>query len=435
MFSPRGFRSGDDDDGPPPPERLSSKVPLPSARLNMYRAAVALRAVFLALFLRYRVTHPVHDAYGLWLASVACECWLALSWLAGQLTKLSPTNRATHLHALEKEEKDGNYKLASVDVFVSAADAAREPPLATANTVLSVLAADYPAGRLACYVSDDGADMLLFEALTETARLARRWVPFCRAHGVEPRAPEPYFARGVDYLRDKVAPSFVRERRAMKREYEEFKVRMNYLAAKARKVPEDGWVMSDGTPWPGNDPRDHPAMIQALLGHAADDGRDGEGSDLQLPRLFYVSREKRPAFQHHGKAGAMNALVRTFDHVVQHTSIFHCIALLVSCNANLNLAIGFCQLRVSAVLTNGAYVLNLNYDHYVNNSKALREAMCFLMDPVAANRTCFVQFPLRPAVAAADDADPWASRDSVFFDVRIPGRPLAHSLQWNATVH
>jgi len=49
---------------------------------------------------------------------------------------------------------------------------------------------------------------------------------------------------------------------AAQRDYEEFKVRINYLAAKARKVPEDGWVMSDGTPWPGNNPRDHPAMIQ-----------------------------------------------------------------------------------------------------------------------------------------------------------------------------
>jgi cellulose synthase A len=205
----------------------------------------------------------------------------------------------------EKEEKDGK-TLASVDVFVSAAVSSREPPLATANTVLSVLAADYPAGRLACYVSDDGADMLLLEALTETARLARRWVPFCRAHGVEPRAPEPYFACGVDYLRDKVAPSFVKERRAMKREYEEFKVRLNGLVARARKAPEEGWVMSDGTAWPGNEPRDHPAMIQALLG----------SDENELPRLFYVSREKGPGFQHHGKAGAMNALVRTFDHVV-----------------------------------------------------------------------------------------------------------------------
>ncbi|MCE3215731.1 putative cellulose synthase A catalytic subunit 10 [Datura stramonium] len=37
---------------------------------------------------------------------------------------------------------------------------------------------------------------------------------------------------------------------------------------------------------------------------------------------------------------------------------------------------------VSAVLTNGAYLLNVDCDHYFNNSKALKEAMCFLMDPV-----------------------------------------------------
>jgi cellulose synthase A len=33
---------------------------------------------------------------------------------------------------------------------------------------------------------------------------------------VKPRAPELNFARGVDYLRDRAAPSFVKERRAMK---------------------------------------------------------------------------------------------------------------------------------------------------------------------------------------------------------------------------
>ena len=46
------------------------------------------------------------------------------------------------------------------------------------------------------------------------------------------------------------------------REYEEFKVRINALVAKAQKVPEEGWTMQDGTPWPGNNVRDHPGMIQ-----------------------------------------------------------------------------------------------------------------------------------------------------------------------------
>lgn len=48
----------------------------------------------------------------------------------------------------------------------------------------------------------------------------------------------------------------------IQREYEEFKVRINALVAKAQKKPEEGWVMGDGTPWPGNNTRDHPGMIQ-----------------------------------------------------------------------------------------------------------------------------------------------------------------------------
>lgn len=51
----------------------------------------------------------------------------------------------------------------------------------------------------------------------------------------------------------------------LQREYEEFKVRINALVAKAQKVPEEGWTMQDGTPWPGNNPRDHPGMIQVHL--------------------------------------------------------------------------------------------------------------------------------------------------------------------------
>lgn len=48
----------------------------------------------------------------------------------------------------------------------------------------------------------------------------------------------------------------------LQREYEEFKIRINALVSKAQKVPEEGWVMQDGTPWPGNNTRDHPGMIQ-----------------------------------------------------------------------------------------------------------------------------------------------------------------------------
>ncbi|KAJ4975232.1 hypothetical protein NE237_000338 [Protea cynaroides] len=65
----------------------------------------------------------------------------------------------------------------------------------------------------------------------------------------------------MDYLKDKVQPTFVKECQAMKREYEEFKVRINALVAKVIKVPPEGWIMQDGTPWPGNNTKDHPAAF------------------------------------------------------------------------------------------------------------------------------------------------------------------------------
>lgn len=66
------------------------------------------------------------------------------------------------------------------------------------------------------------------------------------------------------------------------------------------------------------------------MGHSG--GLDTDGNEL--PRLVYVSREKRPGFQHHKKAGAMNALVcslkafyyfySTLISVIDNDSDFHC---------------------------------------------------------------------------------------------------------------
>jgi cellulose synthase A len=75
------------------------------------------------------------------------------------------------------------------------------------------------------------------------------------------------------------------------------------------------------------------------------------------------------------------------------------------------------QIRVSAVLTNGAYLLNVDCDHYFNSSKALREAMCFMMDAALGRKTCYVQFPQR--FDGIDCHDRYANRNIVFFDVSI----------------
>ena len=70
---------------------------------------------------------------------------------------------------------------------------------------------------------------------------------------------------------------------------------------------------------------------------------------------------------------------------------------------------------MSAVLTNGPFLLNLDCDHYINNSKAIREAMCFMMDPNLGKYVCYVQFPQR--FDGIDRNDRYANRNTVFFDV------------------
>ncbi|KAI4380528.1 hypothetical protein MLD38_006706 [Melastoma candidum] len=361
---------------------LSRKVCIAMGKLSPYRMAVAARLILLVLFVRYRILNPVHDAIGLWLTAVICEIWFSISWIIDQFPKWFPIDRETYLDrlALRYEREGEPSELFPVDIFVSAVDPMKEPPLLTANTILSILAVDYPVDKISCYLSDDRASMLTFESLSEIAEFARKWVPFCKKFSIEPRTPELYFSLKVDYLKDKVQPTFVKERRTMKREYEEFKVRINALVAKAAKVPPEGWIMQNGTPWPGNNTKDHPGMIQVFLGNGLD--LDAEGNEL--PRLVYVSREKRPGFQDHKKAGAMNALI-----------------------------------RVSGVLTNAPFVLNLDYDQYINNSKAIREAMCFLMDPRVGKKVCYVQFPQR--FDDTDRRDRCTNRNAVFFDIYMKG--------------
>lgn len=107
-------------------------------------------------------------------------------------------------------------EVASIDVFIGTVDPMKEPPLVTSNTVLSILAIDYPVEKVTCYVSDDGGSMLTLETLRETCQFARTWVPFCKKFNIEPRAPEYYFSQKVDYLKHNIFPSFVKERRTMK---------------------------------------------------------------------------------------------------------------------------------------------------------------------------------------------------------------------------
>lgn len=120
---------------------------------------------------------------------------------------------------------------------------------------------------------------------------------------------------------------------------------------------------------PENDP---------VMGHPDEKKLDFTGIDIRLPMFAYVSREKRPGYDHNKKAGAMNAMV-----------------------------------RASAIMSNGPFILNLDCDHYIYNSQALREGMCFMMDR-GGDRLCYVQFPQR--FEGIDPSDRYANHNTVFFD-------------------
>ncbi|KAJ0076679.1 hypothetical protein Patl1_35580 [Pistacia atlantica] len=426
-----GFKGGIPDNSDKPWKPLSRILPIPQAIISPYRMLIAVRGIVLAFFLHWRLVHPNPDAMWLWAMSVTCELWFGFSWILDQIPKLCPINRSTDLVALRDKfdmpspsNPTGRSDLPGVDVFVSTADPEKEPPLVTANTILSILAVDYPVEKLACYISDDGGALLSFEAMAEAASFADLWVPFCRKHNIEPRNPESYFALKVDPTKNKSRSDFVKDRRKIKREYDEFKVRINGLPDSIRrrsdafnareemkmlkhmresaadpteplKVIKATW-MADGTHWPGtwavpsseHAKGDHSGILQVmlkppsgdpLLGSADDDKIiDFTDVDIRLPLFVYMSREKRPGYDHNKKAGAMNALV-----------------------------------RASAILSNGPFMLNLDCDHYIYNCKAVREGMCFMMDRGGEN-ICYIQFPQR--FEGIDPSDRYANHNTVFFD-------------------
>ncbi|KAK5837065.1 hypothetical protein E1A91_A04G142600v1 [Gossypium mustelinum] len=421
---------GDIENNDKPWKPISRKIPIDSAILSPYRLLVFVRLVVLAFFLHWRITNPNDDAIWLWTMSIVCEVWFAFSWILDQIPKICPVNRTTDLEVLREKfdlpspsNPTGRSDLPGIDLFVSTADPEKEPPLTTANTILSILAVDYPVEKVACYTSDDGGALLTFEAMAEAASFADLWVPFCRKHNIEPRNPDAYFNLKIDPTKNKSRSDFVKDRRRVRREYDEFKVRINGLPDSIRrrseafnareemkmlkhlretgadpmekpKIQKATW-MADGTHWPGtwavgtseHSKGDHAGILQVMLKPPSHDPLTGNGEDklidftdvdIRLPMLVYVSREKRPGYDHNKKAGAMNALV-----------------------------------RASAILSNGAFILNLDCDHYINNCKAIREGMCFMMDR-GGEDICYIQFPQR--FEGIDPSDRYANHNTVFFD-------------------
>ncbi|KFK35562.1 hypothetical protein AALP_AA4G007000 [Arabis alpina] len=311
-----------------------------TGRVIAYRVFAASVFGCICWILFYRVTVPLENRSGLVrLAMLILEIWFGLYWVITQSLRWNPVWRVTFTDRLSRRY---NKDLPRLDVFVCTADPVIEPPLMVVNTVLSVLALDYPPEKLAVYLSDDGGSELTFYALTEATEFARIWVPFCKTFNVEPRSP-------AAYLSSKASGFGSAEEEEIAKLYKEMAVRIETTA----KLEEARLKYSDGfSQWDSDATRrNHGTILQILV-----DGR--EDNAIGIPTLVYLSREKRPEHHHHYKAGSMNAL-----------------------------------LRVSSKITCGRFILNLDCDMYSNNSKSPLDALCILLDEKAGKEIAFVQFP------------------------------------------
>ncbi|KAF8396418.1 hypothetical protein HHK36_018037 [Tetracentron sinense] len=221
-----------------------------------------------------------------------------------------------------------------------------EPPIITVNTVLSLLAVDYPAHKLACYVSDDAGSPLTFYSLVEAAKFAKLWVPFCKKYDIPVRAPFQYFSIDLNSSSD-VSSNFLRDWREMKDEYEQLSRRIEEAIQKS--VPRDFTV--ELATFSKIERRNHPSIVKVIW-------ENKDNLPNGVPRLLYVSREKRPKHPHHFKAGAMNVLT-----------------------------------RVSGVMTNAPFMLNVDCDMFANNPQIVLHAMCLLLTSDKEREYAFVQCP------------------------------------------
>ncbi|KAJ8770304.1 hypothetical protein K2173_013258 [Erythroxylum novogranatense] len=359
----------------------SSSLPLfetkSSRRRLLFKFYLASVLVAVCLIWVYRISYLPEGLLQrwAWIGLFIAEVWFSFYWFVTQLVRWNPVYRFTFRDRLSQRYEK---YLPGVDIFVCTADPVIEPPIMVVNTVLSVMAYDYPPEKLNVYLSDDGGSDLTFYAILEASKFSKYWLPFCKKFNVEPRSPEAYFRSAVEPLDE---PK-VKEWLFIKELYMDMKNQIEAIS-KLGKVSDEirkehkgfrewDFVLSR---------RDHQTILNII------DGRDPKFVDSEgqpLPTLVYLAREKRPQYPHHFKAGAMNSLI-----------------------------------RVSSRISNSPIILNVDCDMYSNNANAIRDALCFFMDDEKGHVIGYVQFPQTFENITKNDL--YGSSLQVIMEVEIPG--------------
>ena len=120
---------------------------------------------------------------------LAADLWFGFYWVLRQALRWNPVFRQVFKNRLSQGHEKN---LPSVDILVCTANPEIEPAMMLINTVLSVMAFDYPTEKLSVYLSDDAASDITFYALLEASEFAEHWLPFCKRLNVEPRSPAAF---------------------------------------------------------------------------------------------------------------------------------------------------------------------------------------------------------------------------------------------------
>ncbi|KAK6138734.1 hypothetical protein DH2020_027523 [Rehmannia glutinosa] len=320
----------------PSPSLNTCTVQQPRAALSRLHMLFHFAAVSALLY--YRLSNLVHGTVPLlsWGLITLSELIFTFVWVTAQAFRWRPVVRT-----VAPENLPGDEKLPGVDVFICTADPRKEPVVEVMNTVLSAMALEYPAEKLAVYLSDDGGAAVTLYAMKEACLFAGCWLPFCRKYGIKTRCPEAFFSSFGDVERDVLEgdDEFKAEEEKVQSKYESFKRNVEKAAEIEDSVNDD-----------------RPPHVEVIYDNKRNEGIMDDQS--KLPLLVYVSREKRPAYPHRFKAGALNAL-----------------------------------LRVSGIMSNAPYALVLDCDMYCNDPTSAKQAMCFHLDPKLSNSLSYAQFP------------------------------------------
>lgn len=167
---------------------LNTKRASPTRWFNRLYTVVYAVAIFALIYRHY--CNLINSPFTTIFLLVA-DLVLAFLWVAWQPFFLNPVHREVFPENLPQVAKESDYP--RLDVFVCTADPFKEPPVGVLNTVLSLLAYDYPTEKLSVYLSDDGGSQLTLFAFMETAKFAKHWLPYCKKYNIMDRSPEVYF--------------------------------------------------------------------------------------------------------------------------------------------------------------------------------------------------------------------------------------------------